>query len=97
MNYPGQSVLVVKMSAPLVTVSAMVSSESEVTVNMPGQLEGNLNIYIYASCTCRLCDDSEELGYTEHECKEEREILWVNMVTYEITCGNVKILLHLFS
>ena len=58
-------------------------------------MEGNLNIFIYASY--RLCDDSEELGYTEHECKEEREILWVNMVTYEITCGNVKILLHLFS
>ena len=83
----------VKMSAPLVTVSAMVSSESEVTVNMPGQLEGNLNISIHASF--RLCDDSE-LGYTEHICEEEREILWVNMVTYEITCGNVKILLHLF-
>ena len=40
----GKSVLVVKMSAPLVTVSAMVSSEYRVTVNTPGQLEGEFNI-----------------------------------------------------
>ena len=40
----GKNVLVVKRSAPLVSVSAMVNSESRVTVNTPGQKEGYLLI-----------------------------------------------------
>ena len=41
----GKNVLAVKRSAPSVNVSAMVSSESRVTVNTPGQKEGYLFIY----------------------------------------------------
>ena len=47
---PKQSVPVVKMSAPLVNVSAMVSLEYRVIVNMPGQLEGKFNILNVKSC-----------------------------------------------
>ena len=43
-QFLGKSVLVVRMSALLVNASAMVSSESGVTVNTPGQREGHLII-----------------------------------------------------
>ena len=72
------------------SVSAMVSSESRVTVNTPGQKEGYLLIPNWIILFfCRLCDDTTDLGYTEYRCEEERKILWVDMATLQITCGTV--------
>lgn len=53
-----------------------------------GDCECDGQLRIQSDCKyARLCDDSD-LGYTEYTCDGEREIIWVNMVTYAITCGN---------
>merc|ERR1712179_635544 len=50
----------------------------------------NGQLRIRSDCKyARLCDGSDEgYGYTEYTCEEERKILWVDLATLEITCGN---------
>ena len=37
----------------------------------------------------RRCDDTTDLGYEEFECDGYMEIIYVDLETYEISCGLV--------
>ena len=77
-------------SVPWLPVNVMDNLVSTTTVHMQGQdfgFQGKVDDQEYL---IRLCDSSLELGYEDITCSNTSEIIYVDLLTYETSCGPVR-------